>query len=88
MSFAWLIRAHQILLQKCSNGFDLLGRGDFAAAFVGVPANRYKGPAEQVQFFSDVIDRLRADARVKNARSRTDSAASLTIVIAHPPAEH
>ncbi|MES2693171.1 MAG: ABC transporter permease, partial [Verrucomicrobiota bacterium] len=38
-----------------------------AAAFVGVPAQRYKTPTEQIQFFTQVVEFLRADARVKNA---------------------
>src|SRR5207344_2669684 len=38
-----------------------------AAAFVGIPPARYKTPAEQVQFFDSVIERLKAHGQVKEA---------------------
>lgn len=53
-------------LQKTPPGFEAAG---VAGAFVGVPANRYKTPGEQAQFFADVVDRVQADARVKKAAS-------------------
>jgi putative ABC transport system permease protein len=51
-------------LQRTSAGFEPKGA---AAAFVGVPAGRYTTPAQQAQFFDDVIDRLRAQPGVTNA---------------------
>jgi len=51
-------------LQRLPPGFEAKGA---AAAFVGVPATRYGTSAQQTQFFSQVIDRLRADGRVTGA---------------------
>ncbi len=51
-------------LQQTPPGFDPHG---VATAFVGVPASRYKTPAEQAQFFDQVLTRLRADGRVQDA---------------------
>lgn len=51
-------------LQQTPPGFEARG---VATAFVGVPASRYKGPAEQIQFFSQVVEQLKTDARVKQA---------------------
>jgi predicted permease len=51
-------------LQRTSPGFEARGA---ASAFVGVPASRYPTATEQAAFFSRVIDRLRADPRVRNA---------------------
>jgi len=51
-------------LQKTPLGFEPRGA---AAAFVGVPVNRYTTSARQAQFFDDVIERLRADAQVTGA---------------------
>src|SRR4029079_5051005 len=51
-------------LQRTAPGFDPDGA---AAAFVGVPLTRYKTPAQQADFFSQVIDRLRANPAVTDA---------------------
>jgi predicted permease len=51
-------------LQRTPPGFEPAGA---AAAFVGVPVTRYKTPAQQAEFFNQVIERLRADARVTDA---------------------
>ncbi len=51
-------------LQKTPAGFS--GEGA-AAAFVGVPLNRYPTPGEQAEFFSRVIEQLRAVPQVKGA---------------------
>jgi predicted permease len=51
-------------LQRTPPGFEAKGA---AAAFVGVPAVRYKTPAQQADFFNQVIARLRADPRVTGA---------------------
>ncbi|MES2694969.1 MAG: hypothetical protein V4773_15970, partial [Verrucomicrobiota bacterium] len=59
-----LLLASFLKLQKTPPGFEARG---VAAAFVGVPAQRYKTPTEQIQFFTQVVERLRDDARVKNA---------------------
>ena len=53
-----------VRLQQLPPGFEAKGA---AAAFVGVPASRYGTPAQQAQFFSQVIERLRADGRVSGA---------------------
>src|SRR5262245_15064888 len=53
-----------VKLQQTPPGFEAKGA---AAAFVGVPANRYASSAQQVEFFSQVIDRLRADGRITGA---------------------
>jgi predicted permease len=55
-----------IKLQKTPPGFEAHQVG---GAFVGVPANRYKTPTEQIRFFTEVVERLRADPRVANAAS-------------------
>jgi hypothetical protein len=53
-----------VKLQQTPPGFEAKGA---AAAFVGVPANRYTNNAQQAEFFAQVIDRLRADGRVTGA---------------------
>ena len=53
-----------VKLQRLPPGFEAKGA---AAAFVGVPGSRYATPAQQSQFFSQVIERLRADGRVTAA---------------------
>src|SRR6185295_13198885 len=45
-------------------GFEPRGA---ATAFVGVPAGRYTTPAQQAQFFVDVIARLREQPQVAGA---------------------
>ncbi len=51
-------------LQKSPPGFEARG---VAAAFVGVPTTRYKSGTEQIRVFTEIVERLRADGRVKNA---------------------
>jgi putative ABC transport system permease protein len=51
-------------LQRTPPGFEVAG---VAGAFVGVPLNRYDTSAKQAQFFTDVVERLKIDKRVKNA---------------------
>ncbi|HEV2983898.1 MAG TPA: ABC transporter permease [Vicinamibacterales bacterium] len=51
-------------LQRTTPGFEAKGA---AAAFVGVPAARYPTPAQQAQFFVQVIERLRAHPGVADA---------------------
>ena len=51
-------------LQRTPPGFEPKG---VAAAFVGLPATRYKTGAEQTQFFNAVMERLRANPQVKEA---------------------
>ena len=53
-----------IRLQRTPPGFEPRG---VATAFVGVPQTRYATPAQQAQFFLDVIDRLRATPRIVDA---------------------
>ena len=53
-----------IRLQRAAPGFDPKGA---ASAFVGVPTSRYPTPAEQAQFFSQVLERLRAEPQVTDA---------------------
>jgi putative ABC transport system permease protein len=53
-----------IALQRTPPGFEPRGA---ATAFVGVPAARYGTPAQQAQFFVDVIERLREQPRVTGA---------------------
>jgi predicted permease len=62
-----------IKLQRTPPGFDPTGA---AAAFVGVPLTRYKMPAQQTEFFDQVIERLRASAGV------TDAAVALGLPLA------
>jgi len=57
-------------LQRTAPGFDPKG---VATAFVGVPAARYKTPAQQSRVFDDIIARLRAEPGV------TDAAAAVGI---------
>jgi len=59
-----LLLASFLQLQRTPPGFEAKGA---AAAFVGVPAARYTTPARQAQFFSDVIERLRAHPGVTDA---------------------
>jgi predicted permease len=51
-------------LQRTSPGFDPRG---VAAAFVSAPAGRYNTPAQQAEFFNQVIERLRAHPQVTAA---------------------
>jgi predicted permease len=51
-------------LQRTPPGFEAEGA---AAAFVGLPATRYKTPAQQAEFFNQVIERLRANPAVTDA---------------------
>jgi predicted permease len=51
-------------LQRTPPGFEPSGA---AAAFVGVPLTRYKAPAQQAEFFNQVIERLRANPAVTDA---------------------
>jgi len=53
-----------IRLQRTPPGFEPRGA---ATAFVGVPAGRYTTPAQQAQFFVDVIARLREQPQVAGA---------------------
>jgi len=53
-----------IKLQRTPPGFEPRGA---AAAFVGVPQARYATPAQQAQFFVDVVARLRAQPRIADA---------------------
>lgn len=51
-------------LQRATPGFDTRGA---ASAFVGLPIARYKTPAQQAAFFSEVIERLKSDGNVIDA---------------------
>lgn len=51
-------------LQRTPPGFDTKG---VAAAFVGIPTNRYQTNPEQAEFFNRVIEQLRAHPKVKYA---------------------
>ena len=53
-----------IKLQRTPPGFEAKGA---AAAFVGVPAVRYKTPGQRADFFNQVVDRLRAQPGVTGA---------------------
>ena len=53
-----------IKLQRTPPGFEAKGA---AAAFVGVPAVRYKTPGQRADFFNQVVDRLRAHPGVTGA---------------------
>jgi len=53
-----------IKLQRTPPGFEPRGA---AAAFVGVPQARYATPAQQAQFFVDVVARLREQPRIADA---------------------
>jgi putative ABC transport system permease protein len=53
-----------VKLQRTPPGFEPRGA---AAAFAGVPQTRYATPAQQAQFFADVIARLRENPRVSDA---------------------
>src|SRR5262249_55570859 len=57
-----------IALQRTPPGFEARGA---AAAFVGVPAARYGTPAQQAQFFNEVVARLEAQPRVTAAAAAT-----------------
>ena len=59
-----LLLMNFLKLQRTPPGFEAKG---VAAAFVGVPVNRYKTNPEQARFFDAVIERLRSDPRVKHA---------------------
>ena len=51
-------------LQRTAPGFEARGA---ATAFVGVPASRYPTPVRQAEFFTQVVERLRANAQVTDA---------------------
>jgi predicted permease len=51
-------------LQDTPPGFEVKG---VASAMVSLPGNRYKTGPEQARFFADVVERLKADARVEDA---------------------
>ena len=51
-------------LQRTPPGFDPKG---VAAAFVGIPATRYKSPEQQVQFFEAAIERIKASGQATEA---------------------
>jgi predicted permease len=53
-----------IKLQRTPPGFEPRGA---ATAFVGVPQTRYATPAQQAQFFVEVIARLRENPRISDA---------------------
>jgi putative ABC transport system permease protein len=53
-----------VALQRTPPGFEPRGA---ATAFVGVPAARYGTPAQQAQFFNEVIARLDAQPQVSGA---------------------
>ena len=51
-------------LQRTPPGFDPKG---VAAAFVGIPVNRYKTNPEQARYFNAVLEQLRVNPQVKDA---------------------
>jgi predicted permease len=51
-------------LQRTPPGFSPSG---VAAAFVGIPVNRYRAPSQQSEFFNAVLERLRANPQVRSA---------------------
>ncbi len=51
-------------LERTPPGFDPHG---VASAFVGIPINRYRTKPEQAGFFNQVVERLKANAQVKEA---------------------
>jgi predicted permease len=53
-----------VKLQRIPPGFNPQG---VAAAFVGVPSTRYQTPAQQNEFFQQVLERLRAQPQVQEA---------------------
>ena len=55
-------------LQATPPGFEARGA---ASAFVGLPPGRYKSQPQQLQFFDQVLERLRADPRVTDAAAAT-----------------
>jgi predicted permease len=59
-----LLVASFVRLQGTQPGFDSTG---VAGAFVGVPADRYKTAAQQVDFFDRVVARLSGDPHVSDA---------------------
>ena len=59
-----LLLASFVGLQRTPLGFDPRG---LAVAFVGVPTTRYATPAQQSDFFAQVVERLKADSRVSDA---------------------
>jgi predicted permease len=61
---ASLLLVSFIKLQRTPPGFDANGA---AAAFVTLPASRYKTPAQQAAFYTAVIDRLRQQPQVVGA---------------------
>lgn len=68
-----LLLASFIKLQRTPPGFDPAGVG---AAFVSIPIERYRTPAQQAEFFSQVIERLRQNPLV------TDAAAAVGLPLA------
>jgi len=61
-----------VRLQRTAPGFEARGA---AAAFVGIPATRYTTPAQQAQFFTDLVERLRTTPGV------TDAAATIGLPV-------
>ncbi len=59
-----LLLSSFLALQRTPLGFDAAGVG---AAFVSLPGSRYATPAQQAQFFTQVVETLRADGRVVSA---------------------
>ena len=53
-----------VKLQRTPPGFEAKG---VAAAFVGLPAGRYKTNPEQTRYFTSVLEQLRANPQVKDA---------------------
>jgi putative ABC transport system permease protein len=53
-----------VKLQRTPPGFNPHG---VATAFVSIPAVRYKTPAQQIDFYQQLIEKLQADPRVKSA---------------------
>jgi predicted permease len=59
-----LLMVSFLQLQRTPPGFEAAGA---AAAFVGVPTTRYATPAQQSEFFAQVIEQLRAQPGVADA---------------------
>ena len=59
-----LLLMNFVSLQRTPPGFDPSG---VAAAFVGVPAGRYTTTAQQSEFFTRVIEQLRANPQITHA---------------------
>ena len=59
-----LLMVSFLQLQRTPPGFEPRGA---ASAFVGVPTTRYATPAQQAEFFAEVVERLRAQPGVADA---------------------